>query len=112
MSFFSTALRTLSSRDRYYAPPRRVGGDTLSDSGHELRREALHHLPDARPKFVEDVHPRVAANRRAKIVECIRGGSRPIWTVGGVDSDRRQHSEEIPSVQPPLSGVVTRDKNA
>src|ERR1035441_10108210 len=99
MSFFSTALRTLSCRDGYYVPPRLVVGDTLSDPEHELRCEAFHRLPDARPKFVEDVHPRVAANRRPKIVECIRGRSRPIWTVGSVDSDRGQHSEEIPSVQ-------------
>ncbi len=37
---------------------------------HDLRLWCLHRLPDARLKFVEDVDPRVAANRRTKIVEC------------------------------------------
>src|ERR1035437_4409968 len=89
-----------------------VVGDALFDPRHELRCVALHHLPYASPKLVVDVDPRVAANRRTKIVECLRSGSRPIWTVSSVNSDRSQHSEDIPSVQPPLPGVVTRDKNA
>jgi len=64
------------------------------------------------PKLVEEVHPGVAANRRTKIVERCRRGARPIWTVSSGDSDRSQHPEEIRGVQPPLSRVVARDKNA
>jgi len=102
-----------SRRDLDHVVPRElVVGDALFDPGHELRGVGLHHLPDARPKFVEDVDPRVAANCRSKIVECRRSGARPIWTVSRGDSDRSQHSEEIRSVQLPLPGVVTRDKNA
>ena len=89
-----------------------VVGDARFDPRHELRCVALQHLPDARPKLVIDVHPRVAANRRTKIAECRRSGSRPRWTVSRVGSDRSQHPEEIRGVQPPLSGAVTRDKNA
>jgi len=73
---------------------------------------ALYHLPDTRPKLVEEVDPRVAANRRTKSSERRRSGSRPIWTVSSGDSDRSQHPEEIGRVQYPLSGVVTRDENA
>jgi len=105
-------LRKLSCRDRDDARRALVAGDTLCDPRYELRCEAPDHLVDARPKLVEDVHPRVAANRRTKIVECRRSGSRPIWTVSTVDSDRTQHSEQIRSVQPSLSGGVTRDENA
>jgi len=93
-----------------------VVGDALFDFKHEPRRVALDHLPDARPKLVEDVHPRVAANRRTKIVERRRSGARPIWTRSIVDSDRTECPTECPkeirSVQPPLSRVVTRDENA
>src|SRR5208337_2818053 len=102
----------LPCRDEDGVPRDLVVGDALSDSGHKFRREALHHLPDAGSKFVEDVHPRVAAKRRTKIVEWHRSGARPIWTVSSVDRDRGQHAEEIPGVQPPLSRLVTRDKNA
>jgi hypothetical protein len=48
----------------------RSEGDALCDPRHELRRVALHHLPDARSKLVEDVDPSVAADCRAKIVGC------------------------------------------
>ena len=85
--------------------------DALFDPGHEPRRVGVHHLPDAGPELMEDVDSRVAANRRPKIVECPRSGARPIWTVSSGDSDRSQHPQEIRSVQPCLSGVVTRDKN-
>src|ERR1700674_1042320 len=89
-----------------------VVGDVLFDPGHELRGVGLHHLPDARPKLVEDVDSRVAANRRPKIVERRRSGACPIRTVRSGDSNRSQHTEAIRSVQPPLPGVVTRDKTA
>jgi hypothetical protein len=69
-------------------------------------------LFDARPKLAEEVDPRAATDRRTKIVECRRSGSRPIWPVSSVDSNRSQHSEKIRRVQPSLSRVVTRDKNA
>src|SRR5271157_2801312 len=101
----------LSCRDEDGVPRDLVVGDALSDSGYKLRREALHHLPDAGSKFVEDVNPRVAANRRTKIVEWRRSGPRPIWTVSSVDSNRSQHPVEVRNVQPPLPGVVTCDKN-
>src|ERR1017187_1167673 len=104
--------RTSSGRDGDNVPRVLVVGDAFFDPRHELRCEALHHLLDARSKLVEDVHPRVAANRRTKIVECRRSGSRPVWTVSSSTSDRSQHPEEILSVQPRLSRVVTRDKNA
>jgi hypothetical protein len=100
--------RPLSCRSGDDFPRRLVVGDALSDPRRELRCVALHHLPDARPKLVEEVHPRVAANRRTKIVERCRRGTRPIWTVSSGDSDRSQSPKEIRSVQPPLSGVVTR----
>jgi len=40
-----------------------IVGDAVFDPRHELRREALHHLQDARPKLVQNVDPRVATNR-------------------------------------------------
>src|SRR6266404_5395431 len=89
-----------------------VVGDALFDPGHEPRCVGVHHLPDARPKLVEDVDSRVAANRRPKVVECPRSGARPIWTVSSGNSNRSYYTEEIRSVQPCLSEVVTRDKNA
>ena len=46
-----------------------VVGDALFDPRNELRRAALHHLPDVGPKLVEEVNARVAANRRAKSLE-------------------------------------------
>src|ERR1017187_1042054 len=104
--------KTLSCRDGDDDARGLVVGDTLFDPRHERRGEALHHLPDARLKLVEDIDPRVAANRRTKIVERRRSGARPIWTVSSGASDRSQHPEEIRSVQPSLSGVVARDKNA
>jgi len=87
-------------------------GDAIFDSGHELWQVSLYHLLEARPKLVVEVTPGVAANRRTKIVEGIRSRSRPRGTVSSVHGDRRHHAEEVPSVQPPFSGVVTRDKNA
>ncbi len=54
-----------------------VVGDVLFDLRHELRRVALHHLPDARPELVEEVDPCIAANRRTKSLERRRWGSRP-----------------------------------
>ena len=87
------------------------GVQMLFDCRCELRGVALHHLPDARPKLVKEVPPCVVANCRTKIVERRRRGAYPIWTVGSVDSDRTQYSEEIRAIQPPLSGVVTRGKN-
>ena len=79
-------------------------GDALFDLGHDLRRVALDHLPDFRPELVEEVDPRIAADRRAKSLERRRSGSRPIWAVSRGDSDRSQHPEEIRRVQCPLSG--------
>jgi hypothetical protein len=76
-----------------------VVGDALSDPRHELRRVALYHLPDTRPKLEEEFDPRVAANRRTKSFERRRSGSRPIWTVSSGDSDRSQHPEEIGRVR-------------
>src|SRR6202521_5791376 len=107
------ALFLSSRQDAGLNVPRElVAGDALFDPGHELRGVGLHHLPDARPKLMEDVDPRIAAHRRPKIVECPRSGARPIWTVSSGNRNRGQHSEEIRSVQPPLPGVVTRNKNA
>jgi len=63
---------------------------------------ALYHLPDTWREFVEEVDSRIAADRRTKIGETRRGRTRPIGTVGGVDSDRSQRSEEIGTVQPAL----------
>src|SRR5271156_3824190 len=63
-----TSDRTSSCRDGGDIPRDLVAGDARFDPRHELRCEALHHLPDAWPKLVENVHPRVAANRRTKIV--------------------------------------------
>ena len=45
-----------------------VGG-TLFDFPHEPRCLALHHLPHARLKLVQEIHSRVAANRRTKSFE-------------------------------------------
>ena len=84
-------------------------GDALFDPGDEFRRVSLHYLPDARPKLVEEVDARVAANRRAKSFERRRSGAPPIWTVSSGDRDRSQHPEELRRVQCALSGVVPRD---
>ena len=43
--------------------------DAIFHPGNELRGAALHHLPDAGTKLVEEVDARVAANRRAKSFE-------------------------------------------
>ncbi len=86
--------------------------DALLDPGHDLRPVAPHHFSKARLKLVEEVKPRVAANRRTKIVERHRSGSRPIGTVSRVDHDRSQQPEEKRSVQAPLAGLVTRDEIA
>src|SRR5437016_3122592 len=86
-----------------------VVGDALFDPRHELRRAALHHLPNAGPKLVQEVNAHVGANRRAKSFEGRRSGARPIWTVSGRDRDRSQHPEEIRRVQCRLAGVVPRD---
>ena len=101
--------RTLSCRSGDDLPRGLVVADVLFDPGEELRRAALHHLPDAGPKLVEEVDAHVAANRRAKSFERHRSGAPPIWTVGSDDRDRSKHSEEIRRVQSALSGVVTRD---
>ncbi len=100
--------RTLPWRDDHI-PRDLVLGDALFDFGHELRRAALDHLPDFRPELMEEVDPRIAANRRTKSLERRRSGSLPIWAVSRGDSGRSQHSEEIRRVQGPLSGVPTRD---
>ena len=63
---------------------------------------ALYHLPDTWREFVEKVDSRIAADRRTKIGKARGGRTRPIGTVGGVDSDRSQRSEEIGTVQPAL----------
>src|SRR6266550_6273218 len=107
----SRAEATLSCRSGTDFPWGLVG-DGRSDSEYELRRVAFYHLQDARLKLVQEVESRVAANRRTKIVECPRSGARPIGTVSSVDRDRCQYPEEIRSVQPALSGIVARDKNA
>lgn len=73
---------------------------------------AFHHLQQAGLKLAEEVDPRIIANRGTKIVERRRSRSRPIWTVGVVDRNRSQYSEEIRAVRFPLSGVVTNDKDA
>src|SRR5208337_5185581 len=104
--------KELPCRDRDGVARDLVVDDALFDPRYELRREALHHLPEPRSELVKDVHPCVAANRRTKIVEWHRSGARPIWTVSSVGSDRGQHPEEIRNVQPALPRVVTRDKNA
>ena len=70
-------------------------GDALFDLGHDLRRVALDHLPDFRPELVEEVDPRITADRRAESLERRRSGSRPIWAVSRGDSDRSQHPKEI-----------------
>lgn len=101
----------LSGRTGDDFPQVLVVGDTVFDFQHELRRVALYHLPDARSKLVEEVDPRVVANRRTKIVERRRRGARPIWTVSIVESNRTQYPEKIRSVQSLLPGVVTRDTN-
>jgi hypothetical protein len=75
-----------------------------------LRRPALYHLTDTGREFVEEVDSRVPADRRTKIDEARGGGSRPIWTVGGMDSDRSQRSEEIGTVQPALPGLIPCNK--
>src|SRR3977135_480158 len=84
-----------------------VVGDALFDFGHELRRVAVDHLSDFRAELVEEVNPRIPANRRTKSLERRRSGSRPIWPVSRGDSDRSQHPEEIRRVKCPLSGVPT-----
>jgi hypothetical protein len=86
-----------------------VVGDALFDPRHELRRVALHHLPNAGPKLVQEVNAHVATNRRAKSFEGRGSGARPIWTVSGGDRDRSQRPEEIRCVQCRPAGVVPRD---
>jgi hypothetical protein len=61
--------------------------DAPCDPEHEVRRVALRYLADARAELVEEIEPRVAAERRTQIVERIRSGSRPIWTVSVVCGD-------------------------
>ena len=39
------------------------------DLGHELGRVAFDHLPDFRPELMEEVDPRIAANRGTKSLE-------------------------------------------
>ena len=89
-----------------------VVGDALYDPRLELRRLALYHLPDARPKLAEEVDPRAAANRRTKIVERRRSGSRPIWPVSSVDSNRSHYGEKIRRVQPSFSRIATSYEKA
>src|SRR6185369_13776623 len=76
------------------------------------RSVAVDHLPDFWPELIEEVNPRIAANRRTKSLERRRSGSRPIWTVSRSDSNRSQQPEEIRRIQCPLSGVPARYKNA
>jgi hypothetical protein len=90
--------KALFCRDRNEILRVQAPGNAVFDPRHELRGEALHHLPDVRLKCVKDTDTRVAANRRTKIVECRRSRSCPIRTVRGVDSGQSQHSEEIRSV--------------
>src|SRR5260370_31669572 len=71
-----------------------VVGDALFDPRHELRRVALHHLPDAGPKLVQEVNARLAANRRAKSFVRRLSGAPPIWTVSCEDLDRTQHAHK------------------
>ena len=59
----------LSGRARDNFPEFLAVGDALSDFQRKLWRMVLRHLPDAGPKLVEEIHPRVIANRRTKIVE-------------------------------------------
>ena len=48
---------TLSCRGGDDIPRDFVVGDVLCDPRHELRRAALHHLPDARAKLMEEIDP-------------------------------------------------------
>ena len=43
--------------------------DALFDLRHNSRRVAFHNLLNVRPKFVQQIHPRVIANGRTKIAE-------------------------------------------
>ena len=90
--------RKLSCRGGDAVPQGLGVADAIFDPGHELRDVDPHHLLDAGPKLVVEVTPRIAANRRTKIVERIRSRSRPIGTVSSVHSDRGQHAEKVPSV--------------
>src|SRR6202050_2125671 len=73
---------------------------------------ASHRLPDARPKLVEQVHPRIITNRGTEIAEWRRTGVRPIASRGTVGSDRSQYSKEIRSVQLALPRFIPHDKNS
>ena len=96
-------------RDRQHVPRDLALGDALFELGHQLRRVAFDHLPDFGPELMEEVDPRIAANRRTKSLERRRSRARPIWAVSRGDNDRCQQPEEIRRVQCPLSGVPARD---
>jgi hypothetical protein len=64
-----------------------VLGCALSDFKREARRVTPYHLTGTRFKFVEEVEPRVTANRRAKIVERRRSGAGPVRAASIVDSN-------------------------
>jgi len=102
--------RTSPWRDDH-VPGDLVVGDALFDLGHELRRVAVDHLSDLRAELMEEVNPRIAANRRTKSLERRRSGPRPIWAVSRSDCNRSQHPEEIRRIQCPLPGVPARYKN-
>src|SRR6202046_2984370 len=72
---------------------------------------ASYRLPDARPKLVEQVHPRIITNRGTEIAEWRRTGVRPIASRGAVGSDRSQYSKKIRSVQLALPRFIAHDKN-
>ena len=69
------------------------------DLGNELRRVALDHLPDFRPELMEEVDPRIAANRRTKSPERRRSGSRPIWAVSRGDTLSHRSLDRVPIPQ-------------
>ena len=85
---------------------------TILNAKYECRHVGGHHLADARPKLVQQVHARVAANRRTEIAERRRTGARSIATGSTIGSDRSQHPEKIVGVQLALSRLVARDKNS
>lgn len=72
---------------------------------------AFYQLLQAGPKFMQQIHSGIIADRRTKIAERRRNRAVPVRAVGGVNNGGTQYSQKIRSVQPAPSGVVLRNKD-
>src|SRR5258707_13516531 len=86
-----------------------VAPDAIFDPGDKSRSVILHHLLQARPKLVEQIHARIVPDRRTKVAKRGRSPARPVGAVGHLDGGRTQHPKKVGGVHSSLSSPASAD---